>query len=137
MLISLVLNTVVQYSVKTMDQSNCFWLQVIPMFGACVGSPFILCLGLDRFAAVKLPSRLVVCSIPQSYGVVAFDLLNQIGIAVNVAIVVVYALTFYVLRRSGARSEELIEPVFKAFAENKSAHTNDKVVRNSIANYKP
>ncbi|KAK6060684.1 hypothetical protein COOONC_01653 [Cooperia oncophora] len=42
---------------ETMDQSNCFWLQVIPMFGACVGSPFILCLGLDRFAAVKLPSR--------------------------------------------------------------------------------
>ncbi|KAK6018890.1 hypothetical protein OSTOST_15493, partial [Ostertagia ostertagi] len=73
----------------TMIQSRCFWMQLIPMIGACAGSPLILCLGLDRFAAVRFPSRLVQCAIPQSFGVVAFDLLNQIGIAVNVAIVVV------------------------------------------------
>ncbi|KAK5984694.1 hypothetical protein GCK32_017993 [Trichostrongylus colubriformis] len=122
-----------------MIQSNCFWMQLIPMIGACVGSPLILCLGLDRFIAVRFPSRyrllqmmpyryvlcsmllptvygsyvlilaflhkdqsLVQCGIPQSFGVVAFDSLNQIGIAVNVAIVVVYGATYFILRKSGA-----------------------------------
>ncbi|PIO75286.1 hypothetical protein TELCIR_02694, partial [Teladorsagia circumcincta] len=40
----------------TMIQTHCFWMQLIPMIGACVGSPLILCLGLDRLAAVRFPS---------------------------------------------------------------------------------
>ncbi|PIO59843.1 hypothetical protein TELCIR_18681, partial [Teladorsagia circumcincta] len=56
----------------------------------------------------------VQCAIPQSFGVVAFDLLNQIGIAVNVAIVIVYGSTFYVLRKSGASSK--MKTVFKSIA---------------------
>ncbi|VDP14235.1 unnamed protein product [Heligmosomoides polygyrus] len=29
-------------------QTDCFWIQLIPMIGACAGSPLILSLGLDR-----------------------------------------------------------------------------------------
>lgn len=38
-------------------QTDCFWIQLIPMIGACAGSPLILSLGLDRFIAIRLPSK--------------------------------------------------------------------------------
>ncbi|XGW01351.1 hypothetical protein V3C99_013922 [Haemonchus contortus] len=137
------------YRNATMIHSNCFWLQLIPMVGASIGSPLLLCLGLDRLIAVRFPSRyrflqmvpyryvlcsvsvplvyslylitlafltkdqsLVQCAVPQSFGVVSFEKLNQIGVGVNVGIIVVYGLTFYLLKRSSASSK--MKTVFKS-----------------------
>ncbi|EPB76333.1 hypothetical protein ANCCEY_04590 [Ancylostoma ceylanicum] len=89
-------------------------MQVVPMIGAGFGSPLILNLGIDRLIAIMLPSRLVQCSVPQAYGEVAFQLLNNIGFGINAASVMVYLFAFYLLRRSDANSK--LRAVFKSIS---------------------
>ncbi|KHJ91967.1 hypothetical protein OESDEN_08154 [Oesophagostomum dentatum] len=41
----------------TMVQSDCFFMQLVPVIGASFGNPLILNLGIDRLIAITLPSR--------------------------------------------------------------------------------
>ncbi|VDL73538.1 unnamed protein product [Nippostrongylus brasiliensis] len=45
------------FRMTTMPQSDCFWMQIIPIIGVCAGCPLLLSLGLDRFIAVRFPSK--------------------------------------------------------------------------------
>ncbi|VDL63841.1 unnamed protein product [Nippostrongylus brasiliensis] len=90
------------FGMTTIVQSDCFWIQILPFIGACAGSPLILVLGVDRFIAVCFPSRLVQCSIPQAFGPSAFALVNHVGFGIHIANVMIYMISYFVLRRSGA-----------------------------------
>ncbi|KAK6767149.1 hypothetical protein RB195_026471 [Necator americanus] len=137
------------YNRSNMPQHTCLYLQLIPVYGACIGSPLILSLGVDRLIAISFPSRYrflqtipysyvacqltlpmaytiylltwalvtredspVQCSVPQAFGSVSFALLNQIGFAINVIIVILYCLTYFLLRKSKANSK--MRTVFKS-----------------------
>ncbi|ETN68757.1 hypothetical protein NECAME_05482 [Necator americanus] len=100
------------YNRSNMPQHICLYLQLIPVYGACIGSPLILSLGVDRLIAISFPSRPVQCSVPQAFGSVSFALLNQIGFAINVIIVILYCLTYFLLRKSKANSK--MRTVFKS-----------------------
>ncbi|WKY10340.1 hypothetical protein Q1695_002581 [Nippostrongylus brasiliensis] len=94
------------FGMTTIVQSDCFWIQILPFIGACAGSPLILVLGVDRFIAVCFPSRLVQCSIPQAFGPSAFALVNHVGFGIHIANVMIYMISFFVLRRSGASTKK-------------------------------
>ncbi|KHJ79298.1 hypothetical protein OESDEN_21059, partial [Oesophagostomum dentatum] len=80
------------------------FLQTIPLI--YVTCHFILpvtyTLYILVWAFLTKNETLVQCSVPQSFGNTAFGLLNQMGTIVNVIIVVVYAISFCVLKRSKA-----------------------------------
>ncbi|WKY10331.1 hypothetical protein Q1695_002576 [Nippostrongylus brasiliensis] len=94
------------FQMTRMVQNDCFWMQFLPLIGACAASPLILMLGLDRFIAISYPPRLVQCSMPEAFGHSAFAQLSQIGFGINVAIVVIYMVTFFNLRRREASTKK-------------------------------
>ncbi|WKY10332.1 hypothetical protein Q1695_002576 [Nippostrongylus brasiliensis] len=51
-------------------------------------------------------ARLVQCSMPEAFGHSAFAQLSQIGFGINVAIVVIYMVTFFNLRRREASTKK-------------------------------
>ncbi|KAK6767148.1 hypothetical protein RB195_026471 [Necator americanus] len=56
------------YNRSNMPQHTCLYLQLIPVYGACIGSPLILSLGVDRLIAISFPSRYrFLQTIPYSY----------------------------------------------------------------------
>ncbi|RCN31308.1 hypothetical protein ANCCAN_22907, partial [Ancylostoma caninum] len=56
--------------------------------------------------------RLVQCSVPQGYGSVAFPMFNNIGFVLNIVSVLVYIVSFYMVKRSRANSK--MRTVFKS-----------------------